>query len=644
MILGMAFFLTGCQPKTIPEKAVEKPTGPDHFSLGEQNFQRGLYDKALEDYQRHLVLHPRGEQAPRSLYRIAKIYYKKSLYGKALQHYTRIMREYPDLPETPEIQFDMAHIHYRLGNYEESSLLSSQWIKKYPTHPLRGEILILIGRNKRALGDNPEAFFWWHKASKEMDDSPQMREKMVERIITLIQGALIDELKEMAVYAEGSPYAPQVYHRMTTLYLEADKLKEAKGAAMALVRSTTEQKWVSIGRQILERIEEELSVKAGAIGCLLPLSGPFAIYGQEVLNGIQLGMGIFSEAQGGVEVELIIKDTSGKEAEAVKHVEELAEKGKVIAIIGPLASRPATAAAKRSQELGIPIITLTQKDRITDEGEMVFRNFLTPVKEISRVLDMTMNEMAWDSFGILYPENSYGQFLMNLFWDKVEELGGNITAVESYRPDATDFAIEIKKMVGLHYPRPESVKLLLREMKTVETDEDMEEVPELDQEEEPEPIVDFDAVFIPDNYQQVALIAPQFPFHNVFDVRFLGTNLWQSEKLIELAGKYVQGAIFPSGFFRSGVTGPVEDFVAMYEKNFEDEPGILAATGYDTMMFLKNLIKKRVIKTRKGFQKALLEADPYPGLTGNMSFDQYGDVVKDPVLLTVSGQHLYEHP
>jgi len=389
---------------------------------------------------------------------------------------------------------------------------------------------------------------------------------------------------------------------------------------------------------MLERIEEELSVKQGVIGCLLPLSGPFAIYGQEVLNGIQLGMGLFSSSGEDEGLELIIRDTGGKTEDAVFRVEELVSEEKVMAIIGPLASKPALAAARKAQELGVPIITLTQKNGITAEGEMVFRNFLTPSKEIKRILDKVMDRMALKRFGILYPNNSYGRFFMNLFWDEVEEMGGSITAVESYEGDVTDFALQIKRMVGLHYPRPESVVQMVKEMSYLVAEEMIDE--STDSEDEPEPIVDFDAVFIPDNFQQVALIAPQFPFHNVFDIRLLGTSLWQSPELIEMTGDYVQGAIFPSGFFVDDESGAIRDFVDLYKENFESMPGILAATGYDTMRFLRSLLNEGMIRTRQDFQKELLVHDNFYGVTGQISFDHQGEVLKAPSLLTVSGRHL----
>jgi hypothetical protein len=58
------------------------------------------------------------------------------------------------------------------------------------------------------------------------------------------------------------------------------------------------------------------------------------------------------------------------------------------------------------------------------------------------------------------------------------------------------------------------------------------------------------------------------------------------------------------------------------------------------MRFLKELMMNGPIKTRKDFQRELLSYNDFYGVTGWTAFDQQGEVVKDPHLLTVSGQHL----
>jgi branched-chain amino acid transport system substrate-binding protein len=259
---------------------------------------------------------------------------------------------------------------------------------------------------------------------------------------------------------------------------------------------------------------------------------------------------------------------------------------------------------------------------------------MTPSREVDRLLDIAVSEMGLKRFAILYPENSYGRFLLNLFWDRLETNGGEVTAVESYQPDETDFAGQIKKMTGLYYPRPKSLVEKLREMRTPEEEES------IIFSGEPEPIIDFDAVFIPDNFQRVAMIAPQLVYYDVMDVLLMGTSLWQSPQLIEMAGDYVQGALFPSGFFEGLEDPAVKGFVQAYKTNFDAVPGILAATGHDTIKFLKELIVKENIRTRRDLHKALFNYYYFNGVTGNISFDSEGEVKKDPLLLMISGKRM----
>jgi ABC-type branched-subunit amino acid transport system substrate-binding protein len=171
-------------------------------------------------------------------------------------------------------------------------------------------------------------------------------------------------------------------------------------------------------------------------------------------------------------------------------------------------------------------------------------------------------------------------------------------------------------------------------------------VEEGDSEDKPKPIIDFDAVFIPDSHERVALIASQLAFHDVVGVRLLGTNLWNSPQLIEIAGKYVHGALFPSGFFPgSGYIG-VDSFVDQYKANFGQQPGLLAATGYDTIRMVKGILRGegRDIRTREGLRSALAENSNFDGVTGSMVFDDNRRAKRDLLLLTVSGKYFLPMP
>ena len=545
-----------------------------------------------------------------------------------------IIKEYPYDHDSPEKQIKFIGDLFRLGEYHRSKDEALKWLGKYPLHPLKTDALELIGDNFLAMGDSIQAFSWWLRAKRESLDDIQIQEGLNEKLNRLIEISGVEALDRLAEYAVGTDYIPKIYHRIAIIFLDQEEFEKAKDAAISLIRSTSEPNWISIGNTMLERIQQEMATRKGVVGCLLPLSGPFSIYGEEVLNGILLGIGMSDESEHNPIKELVIKDTGGEPEQALAGLDELARKEKVMAVIGPLSSRTSLAVAEKADTLGVPVIILTQKEGIVEQGEMVFRNFLTPSQEVKVLVDTAINEMGIKRFAILYPDNSYGTFFMNLFWDKLEEMGGEVTAAEGYSPDETDFADQIKKMTGLYFARPDSVSKMLREIWTPEQEEN-EIYPE-----EPEPIIDFEAVFIPDDFQRVTMAAPQLAFHDVLDVQLLGTSLWQSSKLAEMPTEYVQGAVFSSGFPQLSGGPTVANFIEEYRANFDSAPGILAATGYDTIRILRMVMAGKESRTRKDIQKALLEFEDFQGVTGKTVFDSKGEVEKDVFLLTISGKKI----
>ena len=574
----------------------------------------------------------RPDESASDLRRTAETYLKTNRLQQALTLFKKIASEYPGDKEIPFAEYQIAKIYFLLGEYEISRDDASRWLEKHPVHPNRIHVMSLLGADFEALGDMPQAFYWFLEAKKGSFNEPQRQDDLDEKLTYLIEASDIEDIDRMALYATGTHYAPLVRQRRAGIYLEHDDFEKARAVAMAMVQDRSDPSWASTGMQLLKRIEEELAVKKGVVGCLLPLSGPFAIYGEEILNGIQLGL--FSDSAQGSGIELVIRDTEGIPERAVAALEDLAHNENVIAVIGPLSQKTASPVAEKAQELGVPIITFTQKQGVTAERDMVFRNFLTPVREVRRLLDPTLMEIGIRRFGILYPDNSYGRFYMNLFWDSVEEVGGTVTAAECYDPDQTDFAEQIKKMTGVFYSKPGAMVERMLEIRPPE-EEESKIYPD-----QPEAFLDFDAVFIPDNYETVAMIAPQLPYHDVQGVLLMGTSLWQSPELIKIAKDYIQGAIFTSGFYEKSGEFGVRNFVSRYSDDFGSAPGMLAAIGYDTVRLLHKVMQAEHIRTRRSVRNELYGIEPYRGVTGDIVFDDQGELETEPLLLTVSGRRM----
>ena len=632
--VGMTLFFIGCQTNEPFQERMARESLINQFERAENYWYEKDYDLAINAYEAYLGQNPHGKKVPLSTFRIGQIYIIQQEYRQALAAFNSIQSRFPRYTSMDEVKHQMIRSLYFLEEYHLSIQEAEQWLSRFSSPAIKGHIYTLLGDNWMALEDNSQAFDWYFKAKKNWDGKPERLAEINSRLEQLIAKCELDDLEKIQMSTLQAEDKAKIYHRLAGFFLKQNELKKAMQAAMALVFSTPEQTWVTIGRQMMDRIREEQSVKSNVIGCLLPLSGAFAVFGEESLNGIQLGLDLFGKHNNIPDLELVIRDTYNQEEKAVSGLESLVHDEKVIAVIGPLFSKTSVAVAQKAQKLGVPLITLTQKQGITETGEMIFRNFLTPEKEVKRLLDVAMDKKGIKRFGILYPDNSYGKFYRDLFWDELEAKGGVVTAVEAYASDQTDFATQIKKIAGLYYPKPESFVEELIANRTPEQEE-MEIFPE-----EPAPIIDFEAVFIPDNFQKAALVTPQLIYHDVMGVLLMGTSLWQSQKLIQMAEDYVQGAIFPAGFVKDMSRPDVKNFVKNYMNSFDAVPGILAAAGYDTIRLVKKIIGRDDVRTRIDFKDALLKEDEFAGVTCPIVFDTDGDLLSDPFLLTVSGRKI----
>lgn len=414
-------------------------------------------------------------------------------------------------------------------------------------------------------------------------------------------------------------------------YIEEGNYEEALAVLTALVERLPQDPNVAVARGLIDDIGNQARFNRYTIGCLLPLSGPYQPYGQRLLNGIELALNRFAEDPAAPEFKLLVRDTAGEETQARQGINELID-ARVAAIIGPVVTAPKVAA--EAQAAGIPLIGLTQKKELPQIGDYIFRNFMTPSLQAETLVRHAVEDLGYRRFAILYPQEPYGEKFLKAFWEQVIRFGGQVTGVEAYDPDQTDFAEPIKKLVGLHYPIPADLKAYYYPPMA---DEAESADPEPKKEEEPQPIVDFEALFIPDAPQMAGLVIPQLAYYDIEHVQLMGTNLWHTPELIKIAPRFAQGAIMPDGFQLEAPRGKLAEFVQTYQSVYLAPPDLLAATGHDTAMILFTLLSDGRIQFRSSLRTALSTLRNFPGLTGRTSFDAQGEVQKPLFLLRVKG-------
>ncbi len=428
------------------------------------------------------------------------------------------------------------------------------------------------------------------------------------------------------------------FRTMTNLKLGEGKLlehkqEEAREYFNRVIGEDPSSELATRAQEYLKNMETLRKVEAKTIGVILPLTGKNARVAQRVLRGIQLGLGL--NGRGVSTFRLAVIDSEGSPELARQGVEKLLEQDNVIAIIGGLISRTAAAEAAQAAELGIPTISLSLRSGITEMGPRIFRNSLTTEMQVRRLVKTAMEELGYKRFAILYPNDSYGVEASNLFWDEVLARGGQITAAQVYSPKETDYRDVVQRLTGTFFSesRPEEIRLKTKELK--EAQEKKSKAARSNTEENLlAPILDFEAIFIPDGMKALGQMAATLAYSDVKNIKLLGTNLWNAPGVGKRASNFANNLLFVDSY--SGADQRFQNllFVKEYTQLFKEEPGLFEIQGYDSALILRQLISQGAT-SRETLSSALSQMNNLPGLLSPLTVLEDREIVRPVLALSV---------
>lgn len=328
-----------------------------------------------------------------------------------------------------------------------------------------------------------------------------------------------------------------------------------------------------------------------------PMTGDSAQFGDMKVKAIQLAIEEVNAAGGidGRKVKLQVEDDIGNPKEAPNVAQKIASNPDVVAVIGHWNSSCTLAAREIYEAAGIPVITDSVNKQITDgKTPHVFRISLTDTRQAHQLAEYAYNKLGVRKVAVIYTANDFGMGLNNDFTQKFKELGGTITASETYFEGQTkDFKAQLTKIKQTN--------------------------PEL--------------LFMAGYYTECALIAKQMKEIGL-NIPILGTEGISSEQLIKLGGDAVEGIRF-TGFFHPAVEFPgTKEFVAKFKEKYGVEPDTYAALAYDSAKLILEGIKVNGA-TREGVYKYLKEVKDFPGVAGPITFDASGENSRSIIILTV---------
>ena len=338
------------------------------------------------------------------------------------------------------------------------------------------------------------------------------------------------------------------------------------------------------------------------IGGNLEMTGGSASYGKSAQNGIKLAIDA-ANANGGVlgkKLELVVADNKSEAAEATNAMQKLIAQDKVIAVIGPNLSSASIAATSINTSAKVLAITpMGTNPNVTVDKDGKTKDFMFRACFIDPFQGTVMATFAKDNLkaknvAILVDNSSdYAKGLAQFFKAAFTKGGGNIAAEESYLQKDTDFKATLTKIKASNP----------------------------------------DMIYIPGYYQEVGMIVKQAREMGL-NVPMAGGDGWDSAKLPEIAGKAALNNTYFSSLYSPDDDSKLnKDFVAAYQKAYNEKPDVFAALAYDSALLVINAIKSANALDTVKIKDAMAKTAGFTGVSGNVTFNEQHNPVKSAVII-----------
>jgi len=603
--------LAGAEPASVADTDVLND--PElAFHAGVQLYRSGQLEKANNLFLDFLYRFPDTEWLQQIQLYLARIALDQQDNKKALI----FIQQIPEQLRGGEASFIAGVAHIRLGDYQ----LGNSELTPLQETPLFDADRILLftalGEARAHLGRALEALFYFKRAMELGGDQNELLPRCHELIATMPES----NLEETILVFDGTPLALDARLQLARKALDAGRSLQARRLISEVQQDRTPFPYREEIPTLLNRLTGGAWLQRNTIGVVLPLSGRYARFGTLAKRGIDMALANYQESN--PELKLVYRDSAASPERSTDAIIELSNSERVMAILGPLSGEASEAAAQRAEMDAVPLLSLSQKEGLPETGRYIYRNSLTNRLQARELARYAVTERGMTAFAVLYPQNRKGRDLAQLFAEEVKKLGGLVVEEAEYNPEETDYRHSIIPFIG--------EDLNARK----DDDKELSEVEKKRRRLPPE--TTFEALFIPDFAENVAMLLPQLVYYGVENVQLLGSNGWYSPKLVRNAGeRYVNGAVLVDGFFPYSDYPFVREFVERYYKQFNQDPSFIEAQAYDAANILFSLLADPGITSREDLLTALSQLRNYPGVTGATSFDLHGEADKTLFLLQV---------
>lgn len=358
---------------------------------------------------------------------------------------------------------------------------------------------------------------------------------------------------------------------------------------------------------------KEVATESIKIGLITELTGDMAAEGQTVVNGAQLAVDEINNA-GGVsiggkayKIELLVEDSKFDDVTAIAAAQKLINEDKVLAIIEADRGTVANAVAPVAEAAKIVLIGPSiMSDDFTQDKKYVFRLTYTGSFQGKAIANFALAQLGVRNVAVLYdPDaasnrslavgfktavsegvkdaitflNPEGQSLGYTVQANVTTYRGKVSAFETYKEGATDYATQIANIKAANP----------------------------------------DAIYLPNYAFEIPAQAQAIRAAGI-TVPLLGGDNWGSADLLKECGAACEGAYFATDFRPEIPNEVATQFIADYAVAYGAAPEGFAALAYEGAQVLKLALERGGTVEREAVREGMGKVARYNGVTGTILF------------------------
>jgi branched-chain amino acid transport system substrate-binding protein len=347
------------------------------------------------------------------------------------------------------------------------------------------------------------------------------------------------------------------------------------------------------------------------VGLSSALSGGYAVYGTDMLNGVNLAIDEFGGSLKGWKLAAEGQDDLCEGAAGVTVAEKFSADPAILGVVGPMCSGSAVPAEDIYAANHVVMITPSSTAvAVTAKGfENVFRTVANDELQATVTVDFLYNELGLKTLAILHDQSIYGEGIATAVQTKFKAAGGTVTAFEGITRGESDYSAVV---TAVNATNPEAVYFGGMDAEGV----------------------------------KLVVQLRQAGFKGVF---FGPDGIKSQPSFADAAGAAAEGAYMTFGAV-AGAAG-VEDFTTKFNAKFAGDPVAYGPGSFDSATILLQAADKvaqvdadgNLVIGRKALADAV-RAAPFTGVTGHLVFDEKGDLkvvsitvftVKDGVITAV---------